>query len=361
MITIHILSIVLLFLLTQGLPNDMEGRLVYYKLTNDFVEFVEHSENEFNSITLPRSSCIAVSPDGENLAIKGGDEIRLIRISDESELNTFPVSSNEENCNLRWYTSQELIIGSDEQRFIFLNTVTGNINEEVISPSYDLPFHLSRYNPILDPSGRYAVYYRCPTDNRTADGLTCRENGSADIFDLQNGSILTSLICPSDIWGMPMSEPSDLYPFPSFPEEAFWSHSGRFLLYSSIDLDNPIRIFDTQSNAYIESTAFAQIFVSFNRTRISWSVNENLIGLWSTPAGIYSGDIPLQFSIFDVNTATIENYPTQVLEISNWAWSPDDTAIAFVTSEQTLSLLDFTSSQITLLDEGVSGIIAWTP
>jgi hypothetical protein len=149
---------------------------------------------------------------------------------------------------------------------------------------------------------------------------------------------------------------------PPDPIAAFWSPSGRFLLYftSGRDASNPIHIFDTQIYHYVDTTNTSTMSIDPRSAGFRWSPDESKIGFWINlvPLDPMSGQ---RFVTIDMQTGAI-NTVDQTFNLSgsnNWRWSPVGQAVALVTNAGELLSIDLDTATTSILDIGVYAVEAW--
>jgi hypothetical protein len=148
--------------------------------------------------------------------------------------------------------------------------------------------------------------------------------------------------------------------FPPQTHAAFWSPSGRYVLYYTIDNSTaPIRIFDVMMGQFWDISVPRNYISSPYTSAFRWSLDEKRVGFWLTPIEAGQDTQQSHFGYFELERNTFDISSQGYNTTQQWRWSPDNDFIAIVDRDNQLVLLNLTDETLSVIDDAVYALIAW--
>lgn len=352
---------------TQTDRLSLEGKLTYLQYAQTqaggISTYLQTSAAGTVTFQITADQCATVSEDGQYIAVSGKapTDLSIYRLSDQTLVRQVVWLEGWQACNFVWREGEDAIYIAGANGVLQINVADGRISPIPSSSAFDnherLPFKVPGEAVIATDDGRLLLYNQCVDLTFADDGSFCEGEARIVIYDPINRAVIQELSDTNyTILG-------DFEGFPPKPPAAFWSPSGRTLLYFTTDeqANIPLRIFDVLERRTMDVVLPTQYLANPFFAGFQWSADENHVGFWlnsSDPQdegrGFYFSRLSLQSESLDV-TGQPYSFAQQ------WRWSPDNSAVAFINRDSQLILLSLADERASLIDENVYSIIAWTP
>lgn len=350
-----------------------QGKLTYFKFFEDgskqFIQLSITGKVSFDA-SVETARCSLISTNATFLAVVNNlnRQVQVFRFSDKNLTASYdlPANWNPQQCNSSWVNDIELrltVVENTVAQSEIVNVIDNTIRYESrdfssssITTTIDqLPDKVTAENVILSPNSRMVVYSQCLNQAYSPDQTFCTGENQVVLYDLTDQTVVEVL--PDATIMENLYQTDVMRPIPDYIN---WSPSGRYLLYFTYDDTDRIRLYDVQTKQYIDAgsliAANPHPFSGF-----TWSPAESKIGFWEHNI---SGDTifpPQKFAVFDIAAQTTRVYESAFTlnGQNNLRWSPDQQAIALVTRERELVVLNLVDGTHSILDTEVYGLHSW--
>ncbi|MBA3869415.1 MAG: hypothetical protein H0X30_09685 [Anaerolineae bacterium] len=356
----------------QAQTVNVSGQLIYVQhITGEGAHFISRSSTTTYTYTVDPKKCSNISQNGTYMATSSMQPttLSIFRYDNQQMILQMPWSTNWKPCDLYWISDTVLSISdpTSSTKHYHIDIPSGQITIDdpppYVEPTYpQLPNWMSQ-NPVLfSPDGSKVLYEECPSNLViiNSDGIYCRQYPDWVIYDTV---AQLNKVHITDING-------SSYQAYGFFAAAAWSPNGRYLAYLQ-EHNFPLRIFDTKTNQYLDtSDGMASIPVD-ERKGLYWSPDGTKVAMWAVGrmAEPEPGDDERtlrQLVFFDTTKTDSTNYmlPDRVDNLATvtyqpGAWSPDSQAFAYVNAENSLIYVTASSGVTSVLNNNVLFIITW--
>jgi WD40 repeat protein len=353
-------------LFASGDVNIPIGNLVYSKTVsnpsgNETTVYVRRTKSASDvSISVLQGQCASVDEKAVYIAVSENlpTSIKIYRFSDGTLFREIPWAEHWQACAFAWSREGNTLnlIGLTETTQI--NALTGETN--IVSTdlrqtlSEQLPLKVPLENIVTSLDERFVLYNQCLNLDISPDGDFCAGQARMVIYDKSNGTVIQELSDTNHtILGNSVN-------FPPKPQAAFWSPSGRYLLYYTTNGSaTPIRILDIMTGQFFHVSIPRNYISSPYSSAFRWSLDEKLIGFWMTPIEAGQDTLQSHFGYFDLERDAFNISSQGYNTTQQWLWSPDNNVIVFVDRDKNLRLLDLMDEVISTLDQEIYTLITW--
>jgi len=348
----------------QFIQGIIPGTLTYLRLTDSQTrEYVRLSTTDLQAFAVTDQQCAVASPSGSLVAISTPLVDRLIVVEVEGNVVVFEQRWSEDwqPCNFTWITDNQLRFSNREDSTTSLTLSTGEIapdSPSIIEQFAPLPYKVPLEPAIASPQGDVVLYNQCTGGKIDGEARYCLGDSQIVIYDLRRQNIIeiledaNSLILGDSLDDLGQGVPN--------PPAVFWSPSGRYVLYTPMSSLSG-RIYDIETDRYYGLNLPSGLLLTSLFGNLQWSGDETHVGFWASDFTEVS-PTAMQFFVSYTLTGEITSVINeQGYNVTQWRWSPDNHAIAFINRDSQLILLSLEDERESLIDENVYSIIAWTP
>jgi WD40 repeat protein len=348
------------------------GTLSYMKINSDLSKtFITTSTDATLEIRTEATECATVSRNSLLLAIASNEGIIVKNLITGQVISSSNIVITESTCNIGWNQNDHLniMLPTSPGSVLEWDVTTDTFNSiQIRSVPMELPMMLQGAPYVMSSNGQFVVYEQCLSGIGQSDTQYCDGEANIVLFDTFIQQVVRTI---SDLsvgqLGIGSAELEFYFNRGLLARarntEVYFSPSGTYLFYFTSQGTREFVLYNIQSDTStivpVPSDKLVNTLVSFPK----WSPDETVVGYWPSDPFLSTPGVPQQFAFYNIKTGESRLTSRELIlrTADRWEWSPNNTEIALITSDNTLKIFNVLSEQEFILDTNVYSIIGWIP